>query len=90
MELEFSGDGPEELKEVFETLKGIKENIYTLIVAQLQKGECNYLSNDSYGYPYDYKLYSRDSLDPIVRSLNTLLEKVEETFKEIKIGSGIK
>ena len=89
MELEFSPDCHEELKEVFETLIGIKESIYSLIVTALMNGECSYLSGD-YGYPYDYQLYSKDSLDPQVTLLNSLLEKVEETFEAIKLDSGTK
>ena len=85
MELEFSPDCHEELKEIFETLIGIKESVYGLIVTALMNGECSYLSGD-YGYPYDYQLYSKDSLDPQVQSLNSLLEKVEETFEFIKNG----
>lgn len=90
MELEFSPDCHEDLKEVFETLIGMKESIYSLIVTQLMNGECSYLSNDSYGYPYDYQLYSKDSLDPQVQLLNNLLEKVEETFEAIKLDSATK
>jgi hypothetical protein len=89
MELEFSPDCPEDLKEVFETLIGIKKSIYTLIVSQLQNGECSQLSNDLYSYPYDYQLYSKDSMDPTVQSLNILLEKVEETFQKIKVNNEI-
>jgi hypothetical protein len=90
MELEFSKDCSENLKDIFETLISIKESIYNLIVEQLKNGECSYLSNDLYGYPYDYQLYSKDSLDPQVQSLNSLLEKVEETFEFIKMENGIK
>jgi hypothetical protein len=90
MELEFSKDCPQNLKNVFETLISVKESIYNLIAEQLKNGECSHLSNDLYGYPYDYQLYSKDSLDPQVQSLNSLLEKVEETFEFIKMENSIK
>ena len=90
MELEFPPDCPQELKEVFETLLAVRKSIYNLIVTQLQEGECKYLSDDLYGYPYDYKLYSKDSIDPQVHLLNSLLEKVEETFEALKMENGIK
>lgn len=55
-----------------------------MIVKQLEKGECNYLSDALYGYPYDYEIYAKDSLDPKVKILNELLEKVELTFEKLK------
>mgnify|MGYP003542600788 FL=1 len=84
MELEIPKDCREDDVQIFESLADIKRNIFNLIIGELSKGECNNLSDDLYGYPYDYKLYSKDSLDPNVRILNSLLEKVEQTFEELK------
>ena len=84
MELEIPKDCHEDLVQIFESLADIKRNIFNLIIGELSKGECSYLSHDLYGYPYDYQLYSKDSLDPNVRILNSLLEKVEQTFEELK------
>jgi len=76
MELRYSSDCSDSLKETFETLIDIKKSLYNTIVTHLMKGECSYLnSTDGYGYPYDYRLYSKDSLDPNVQVLNNLLEK---------------
>lgn len=84
MELEIPKDSADDLNETFESLIKIRKKIYDLIVDYLKAGECNYLSDDLYGYPYDYELYSKDSLDPNVTILNSLLEKVEQTFEELK------
>lgn len=90
MELIYSSDCPDSLKDAFETLIDIKKTLYNTIVTLLVEGECSYLnSNDLYGYPYDYHLYSKDSLDPDVQVLNNLLEKVEETFQKLKNLNGI-
>ncbi|MBS0647237.1 MAG: hypothetical protein JSR97_11715 [Verrucomicrobia bacterium] len=84
MELEMPKDCAEDLNETFESLIEIRKKIYDLIVDHLKAGECNYLSDDLYGYPYDYELYSKYSLEPNVTILNSLLEKVEQTFEELK------
>ena len=84
MELEMPQDYPDGLNETFESLIVMRKKIYALIVYHLTAGECSYLSGDLYGYPYDYELYSKDSLDPNVTILNSLLEKVELTFEELK------
>ena len=84
MEFEIPKDCPDDLIETFESLVEIRKKIYDLIVAHLTAGECHYLSDDLYGYPYDYKVYSKDSLDPKVRILNSLIENVEQTFEALK------
>lgn len=90
MDLELPNDCPEYLVETFETLIKVRTSIYNLIVNKLVEGECRYLHDDMYGYPYDYELYSKDSLDPQVQVLNDLLEKVEKTFYELKVLNDLK
>ena len=85
METIIPDDCHEELREVFETLVETRKNIFNLIQQQLRSGECNYLSDDMYGFPYDYELYAKDSFDPRVQKLNSLLEKIEETFSELVV-----
>ena len=87
MELEIPEDCREWNVEVLQTLINIKTQLFDQIVGQLMSGECSYLSGGLYGYPYDYELYSKDSLDPMVQKLNGLLEMVEQTFVEI-VGEG--
>lgn len=86
MELEIPIDFSEDKRAYLENLIVIKNTIYSDIVGQLMAGECKSLSDSGsgYGYPYDYELYSKDSMDPVVQMLNSLLEKVEETFEGIK------
>lgn len=72
-----------EYAEMLHTLIGIRTTIFQEIIGQLTMGECSNLSDDMYGYPYDYELYSKDSLDPTVQKLNALLETVEKTFDDL-------
>lgn len=84
MELEIPKNCPEELLQVFQTLIDARQNVCSVITTLLSDGECSYLSHGLYGYPYDYKGYAKDSLDPNVQILNRLVEKIEEAFEERK------
>lgn len=83
MELQIPNNYHEDLKVSLEILIETKRQIFDQIVILLRKGECNYLSDDLYGYPYNYQVYAKDSLDPQVRILNTLIENVEKAFEEL-------
>ena len=86
MELTYSSDNPPEIIQTFDTLIEIKKKVFDVIVTHLMNGECRIHSSGAVGesYPYDYLLYSKESLDPNVQTLNKLIENIEETFQTIK------
>jgi hypothetical protein len=84
MGLEMPEECPHDLIETFEKLIEIRNKVFSLIVDHLKSGECKYLSDDLYGYPYEYEVYAKNSLDPNVIILNSLLEKVEQTIEDLK------
>lgn len=83
MNLQIPPNCKEEIRQVLEVLIEAKINISSKIVGFLVRGECSHLSDDLYGYPYDYELYAKDSLDTDVQILNRLLENVEHAFLEL-------
>ena len=74
------------LYDVIKTLEGSKKEIYNLATYLIMEGELKQpgISDTAYGYPYNYDLYVKDSLDPNVQVLAVLMNKIEKTINSIK------
>lgn len=81
-----SKDLPEQLQEVFDRLENIKKDVHNLAVNLLLEGELKPLPNTPLGetYPYDFNLYVKDSFDPDVQALSSLIDKIDETVNTIR------
>ncbi len=79
-------DLPEHLQDLLVELENIKKEVYSLALGLLLEGELKPPPNTPLGesYPYDYNLYMKDSLDPNVQAISSLLEKVEKTITSIE------
>lgn len=81
-----SQDLPEQLQEVFDKLENIKKDLHDLAVNLLLEGELKPLPNTPLGEtcPYDFNLYVKDSFDPDVQALSSLIDKIDETVNTIR------
>ena len=80
-----SDDLPESINEVIDTLTKVKEEIFDSIITLLLDGECKPPPNRPLGetYPYDYKLYAKESFDPNVQLLNKLIASIDDILNKL-------
>ena len=74
------------LNDVIKTLERSKTEIINLATYLIMEGELKQpgITDTAYGYPYNYDLYIKDSLDPNVQVLAELINKIENSINTIK------